>query len=104
MFATYLLTLSATILVELGVVWLLAPLALRRTCVATALFANLLTHPLATHAVILGGAGFWEVELGVIVVEYLAFRLVARQPARTSVRLAVLANGLTIALTLAFRL
>ncbi len=97
----YLSLLVITLAVELVVGWLLAPKPRRRTVTLTLLYANLLTHPLAT--LLMTGAGdrlpFFAVEGAVWLVEAIALQLVARPgPLRAGVITAV-ANALTAALS-----
>lgn len=97
----YLSLLVVTLAVELAVGWLLAPKPRRRAIALTLLYANLLTHPLAT--LLMTGAGdrlpFLVVEGGVWVVEAVALQLVARPgPLRAGVITAV-ANALTVSLS-----
>lgn len=97
-----LLTLAITLVVELAVVWLSTPRALRRAAAPTCLFANLTTQPLAWYAVFLTPhlTVFLLVELAVILAELLAYRRAAGLPWRLALVLAVRANAVTIALSL----
>jgi hypothetical protein len=99
MLLDHLATLLATLCIELAIVALVAPREQRGRCLATALFANLLTHSLAGYALLLAipGIDFLRIELLVIGVEWLAFRFVAGLPLGTAAKLALLSNAATIA-------
>ena len=104
MFATYLPTLIGTLLVELLIIGLIAPKPQRKTCLLTALFANLLTHSLATLAALYGDAAmsFGIIEFAVVGTELLAFRFVAGLSLWRAARLSLIANTATIALAIGF--
>ena len=90
----YLPSLLLTVVIECVVALGLAPRRLRRRTVATALFANLFTHPFATMA--LGALRFPSVEIVVLLIEWLLFRLVAGLGIGRALLLACVANGATV--------
>ena len=88
------LLLVATLLAE-AVVGLGFPL--RRQVVPAGLALNLTTHPLAGLAV-LRGAGFWEVELGVLLAEALGYRVLTASSWRGALLVALSCNGASLGL------
>ncbi len=102
MLGIWLFTLVGTLLTELPIVWWLARDLDRRQVLATAFFANLASHSLASHAILLGqpDISFELAELLVVLLEFAAFRFVARVDLRPSLRLALFPNAVTIAVSL----
>ncbi len=97
-----LLSLLATLVAELVVVYLTTPRPLRPAALPTCLFANLATQPVAAYAVLLVPSitVFLLVEIAVILTELLAYRRAANLPPRLALILAIRANAVTIALSL----
>ena len=72
-----------------------------RLVVGTALFLNLFTHPLATMMTWNRGWMFGEIELVVLLIETLGYRIVARQSWPRAFGLALVANLVTALLAIA---
>lgn len=98
----YALALALTQVIELPVAAALAPRGARGRVLATLFFANLLTHPIAWCLV----AGtdhpdrFWPVEAAVVLAELVLLSLVARIGLARAARVSLVANGVTIVLSL----
>jgi hypothetical protein len=95
---SYIGYLLVTLVVELGILWLICPAANRRDTLLVALAANLFTHPLATLSMAWPDPvlGFWSAEALVVLVEALAFRIAAGLRFGRATRLSLVANGATI--------
>lgn len=102
MIDSYAEALGLTLVVELVIIWGLTRKAGNPDILAVAFFANLFTHPLASFAVQGPDAllGFWPTECAVIVAEALLFRVAAGLSAKEAIRLAAIANGATIVISL----
>lgn len=94
-----LITLVVTIVIETGVALLFClnpPFRpYRKRLQVDVPLTNLMTHPIATLAILYWGLPFMEVELVVVVVELLAYRIVTRLPWGYAVSLSFVANGIT---------
>lgn len=73
--------------------------SLRRQLVPVGLALNLTTHPLACIALLKGG-DFWEVELVVLLVEALGYRVLTDSSWPGALAVALACNGATVALSL----
>ena len=100
MLTGYLLLLAATIVVELPIVAAAAGARRRGDAARAAVALNLLTHPLATAAVLLWPGSWAPAELGVVAIEYLGYRSLARLAVPRAAAAALLANLATAALAL----
>ncbi len=91
----YLPLLAVTMVVEAAIAWWWAPARLRRRCVAVSVCLNLLTHPLATLALLELAVPHLLLEAIVMGVEYVGYREVAGLRVRHALGLAVIANLIT---------
>lgn len=94
----YLELLALTVGIEALVAALLAPATSRGRTAATALCANLATHPLAALLLIGSVAPFAVLEFLVLVAETVAYRNVADLALRRSALIAIVANGASLTL------
>lgn len=90
----YLLTLFATILLELPITAALAPRGTRRLMVLTMSSLNLFTHPIAT-LLAWHGAAFFPVEAIVTAIELVGLHVVGKVSWSRATAIAVAANSLT---------
>lgn len=98
MSALYLQLLALTVIIEGLVAVLLAPAASRSRTAATALCANLTTHPLAGLLLMGSAIPFVFLEFLVVVAEAIAYRRVAGLPRGRATLIAIVTNGTTLAL------
>jgi len=90
---------ALTAAIELPLVVAVAPRALRRRAALDSLAANLLTHPLAWYLLAAELLPWTAIEVGVTAVELAVYRFVTRLPWPRAVLAALLANGVTAALS-----
>ena len=90
---------ALTCAVELPLVMLVAPRALRNRATLDSLAANLLTHPLAWYLFAAELLPWTAIEIGVTAVELVVYRIVTRMPWSRAAFAALLANGITAALS-----
>lgn len=98
MSALYLQLLALTVASEVLVATLLAPAASRARTAATALLANLTTHPVGALLLIGSVAPFALLEFLVIVAEAIAYRRVTGLTLQRSTLIAIVANCASLAL------
>lgn len=96
---TWPLAFLLTIAIELPVVAWLAGAAKRRRALLDGFAANLLTHPTAWLMVRSLDCPWLAIELGVLAVESLVYWRVTRLPPPRAFAIALLANGITAALS-----
>lgn len=96
---TWLYAFLLTAAIELPIVALLAGRGKRRRGATDSIGANLVTHPIAWFLVRSMEAPWLAVEIGVFVAECLIYRQVTRMPWLRAVAAALLANGVTAALS-----
>ncbi len=85
--------LALTLAIELPLAALLAPRARRGEVLFTLLFANLVTHPIASSSVGAAWGSWLAVELAVCASEALALRVVANLPWPRAIGIALAANA-----------
>ena len=102
MLELYAIALGCTLAVELPVVAVAVPGHRRGFLLAVGLLLNLFTHPLACAAYWTGSVPFTLLEILVIVVEAVGFRLVGRLTWIRATGLAIAANTLTAAMSWLF--
>lgn len=100
---TYVLTLASTLALELPIAAALAPPGARRRVVAAAAWTNLLSHPFATLAVTRAGWPLLPVEVGVVAVEWLAYRVAVPLSWRRALAVSALCNAVTTGVALLLR-
>lgn len=93
--------LALTCAVEAAVVVALAPAKRRVEPALLSMCVNLVSFPLAWLLLASNAVGFWPAELLVVVVEAVAYRLIARVSLGRAAALSMLANGATILVALA---
>lgn len=99
MSSAILVLFALTLLVELPIVYLLAPRERRPGVLLDALLLNGFTWPLATLAVH-QGLPWWPVEAGVVLVEAFGYWRLGRIGARRAMVLATAANAATMLVAL----
>ncbi|MCA8973776.1 MAG: hypothetical protein KDC98_03605 [Planctomycetes bacterium] len=90
---------ALTCLVELPIVAAVAPRPLRRRAALDSLAINLLTHPLAWYVSVTDLLAWTPTEVLVAIVEAAAYALVTRMSWPRAMAAAVLANGVTAAMS-----
>jgi hypothetical protein len=88
-----------TVLVEVPIAVVLAPPGRRRRIAGDAVLVNLCTHPFAWLAIRTLGWSWTLVEIGVAATELLFYRHVPRLRWSRAALIAVVANGITAALS-----
>ncbi len=104
MIATYAFTLLITLVTEVAVVAVMTHRSRSKDLLWTVLFANLLTHPIAS-SVIHGPLlylGFTVTEALVVLCEFMIYRFIAGLGTKPALRFAIIANAITIAFSLIF--
>ena len=89
---------AITLAIEVPIVVAIGPRGRLRSVTLDAVLANLLTHPLAWIA-ICQGANWWLIEAIVPLVEAGVYRSVTRMSPTRALAAALLANGVTAALS-----
>jgi hypothetical protein len=90
---------ALTAAIELPIVAAVAPRALRKRAALDSLAANLLTHPLAWYLFAADLLPWVAIEVSVTVLELAVYRFVTRMPWARAAFAALLANGVTAALS-----
>ncbi len=99
MTSAWLIAFVTTIAVEATIAAFVAPRPLRGPCIRDSVFANFVTHPLATWIWMNNLASFAYIELGVFIAELLIFRYVTRLQWVRAAVLAFTCNAATAAMS-----
>jgi len=94
----YAFAFALTVAIELPIVLMFAPRALRRRTLVDVSLVNLVTHPLGWMAVQYGAMPWLPAELSVTVIEFLVYARITRFPVVRAAAAAATANSVTAVL------